>query len=473
MFRHQRLLSISFFSIIFLSFVTAFVMPPKYESSVKLLVQHEREDSLISPDRSGTYQSVPPEITEADVNSELELLRTDDILRKTVLQNGLAGHNPSPLKVDRAVERLKDNLHIDPINKSNLIGVTYRSTNPQLSANVLNTLVALYLDKHLQIRRSNREYQFFDQQAALYKEQLQQVEKQIADSSVVSPELTRDQMVNKQVDMTAAAAATNAQIAETRMRIASLQQLEKQTPERLVTEKKTADNPQLLQNMKGALLSLELERDQLLAKYQPNYRPVQDLNQRIADTQALIALQEKEPVREETTNQNTAYEWIRTDLAKAQADLQGLLGRQSADSKILSSSGQNLRSLNIDAIKQQDLLRQAKTAEDNYLLYSQKREEARISDELDARKIMNVSVVQSASVPAMHVHQRAKIILFGVVVAMLVSLAIALLSDFFDPRFRTLHELASSLEVPVLAAIPIPHEMVKVSGPSTGSFSTE
>jgi uncharacterized protein involved in exopolysaccharide biosynthesis len=473
MFRHQRLLSISFFSIIFLSFVTALVMPPKYESSVKLLVQREREDTLISPDRSGTYQAQPTEISEADLNSELELLRTDDILRKTVLQNGLAGTNPSPLKIDHAVEKLKDDLHIDPINKSNIIGVTYRSKSPQLSANVLNALVALYLDKHLQIRRSNREYQFFDQQAAMYKEKLQQVEKQIADSNTVAPQLTRDQMVDKQADLAASAATTNAEIAETRMRIASLEKLEKQTPERLVTEKKTADNPQLLQNMKGALLSLELERDQLLAKYQPSYRPVQDLNKRIADTQALIALQGKEPVREEITNQNTAYEWIRTELAKAQADLQGLVGRKTADSAILVSNGQNLRSLNVDAIQQQDLLRQAKTAEDNYLLYSQKREEARISDELDARKIMNVSVVQSAMVPAMHVHQRAKLMMFGVLAAILISMAVALISDFFDPRFRTLHELASSLDVPVLAAIPGSHKLATISGTPPEHFSTE
>jgi uncharacterized protein involved in exopolysaccharide biosynthesis len=472
MFRHKRLLSISFFTVIFLTLVTAFVMPPKYESSVKLLVQREREDTLISPDRSGTYSAAPTEISEADLNSELELLRTDDILRKAVLQNGLAGRNASPLQVDRAVERLKNDLHIDPVNKSNIIGVTYRSTNPQLSANVLNTLVTLYLDKHLQIRRSNREYQFFDQQAAIYKDKLEQVEKQIADSNSVAPQLTRDEMVGKQADMAAAAATTNAEIAETRMRIASLQQLEKQTPERLVTEKKVADNAQLLQNMKASLLSLELERDQLMAKYQPSYRPVQDLNKRIADTQAVIDLQEKEPVREETTNQNTAYEWIRTELAKAQADLQGLLGRQSADSAILASNGQNLRSLNVDAIKQQDLLRQAKTAEDNYLLYSQKREEARISDELDARKIMNVSIVQNAMVPTMHVHQRAKLMMFGVLAAILLSLALALVSDFFDPRFRTLHELASSLEVPVLAAIPSSHELAKISTPA-GNFSTE
>jgi uncharacterized protein involved in exopolysaccharide biosynthesis len=463
MFRHKRRLTTSFITILLLSLLTALLLPSRYEASVKLLVQHERADTVISADRRETYQSPTEEVSEADLDSEVELLRTDDILRKVVLQNGLAGRNPSPVKIDRAVVRLKGDLHVEPISKSNLIQVTYRSTSPQKSADVLNSLVSLYLGKHQDLRRSNGEYQFFDQQAALYKAQLDKIEKQLAGLSVVEPTLTRDQMVGKQADMVASSAETQAEIGETQKRIASLEALEKSTPERLVTEKKTADNPQLLQNMKSELLTLELERDQLLAKYQPSYRPVQDLNKRIADTQALIAQQESEPVREETTNQNTAYQWISTELAKAQAQLQGLEGKRNADSAILAASNENLRNLNSNAIQQQDLLLAEKNAEENYTLYTQKREEARISDELDAKRIMNVVVVQAATVPAVHVHQRGPIVLFGLMAAILFSLGIVLISDYFDPRFRSLRELASSLDVPVLAAIPSGHELTRIS----------
>ena len=466
MFRHKRLLSICFFTVLCLAVGTAILLPPKYESSVKLLVQHERADAVISPERSDNYQAPSEEVSEADLGSEMELLRTDDILRNVVLQAGLAGRHPSPTQIDKASELLKIRLHIDPINKSNIIGVTYRSTSPQLSAKVLNTLVALYLEKHLELRHSDSEYQFFDQQAQLYKDQLAQVEKKLADSNVVAPELTRDQMVDKQADLKASAAETSAEIEETERRIASLKDLENHTPERLVTEKRTEDNPQLLQNLKGTLLTLQLERDQLLAKYQPSYRPVQDLDKKIADTRASIALEESKPLREETTNQNTAYEWIRTELAKAQAQLQGLLGRQNADTSILSSDDQDLHHLNVNAIQQQDLLREAKAAEDNYLLYSQKREEARISEELDAKKIMNVVVVQGATVPALHVHQGVKLVLLGIFAALLLSFAVVLVSDFFDPRFRSLHELAASLDVPVLAAIPSGYELSKRSSAS-------
>jgi uncharacterized protein involved in exopolysaccharide biosynthesis len=280
-------------------------------------------------------------------------------------------------------------------------------------------------------------------------------------------------MVGKRADLKASAAETNAEIAETKMRIASLKKLELSTPQRLITEKKTSDNPQLLQDLKGTLLTLQLQRDQLTAKYQPTYRPVQDLDKKIADTEASIAMEESRPLRQETTNQNTAFEWIRTELAKAQAQLQGLLGRQTADASILSAEDANLHSLNVDSIKEQDLTRAAKTAEANFLLYSQKREQARISDELDASKILNVVVVQKAFIPATHVHQRAKIAMVGLFAAIFLSLAVVLIADFFDPRFRSVYELASCLNVPVLAAIPGSYEISRLEAlaPSAGEIS--
>lgn len=451
-FRRKELLSILFFATIGVALCLAFFLPNQYESSAKLLVQRARADALISPERTVNYQPPSEQVSEADLDSELELLRTHDILRKVVLENGLAGSQPSSAEVDRAVEELTKHLKVEPINKSNVIGLNYKSDNPELSANVLNSLILLYLEKHKQVRRSGREYQFFAQQAEIYKKQLEAVEKQIAQTTFVAPQLTRDQMVGKRADLKAAANATEAEIAETEHRIASLKELEKSTPERLITSKKVSDNPQLLQNLKGTLLTLQLQRDQLTAKYQPTYRPVQDLDKRIADTKAAIAQEESQPLHEETTDQNTAYEWIRTEMAKAQAQLQGLLGRRKADAVLLASDKENLHSLNAQSIQEQDLQRKAKTAETNYLLYSQKREEARISDELDANKILNVVVVQKAFVPATHVHRRSKIMLAGFGAAVFLSLAAVLLADFFDPKFRSADEVTACLNLPVLAS---------------------
>src|SRR6185312_3112828 len=179
-FRRKRLLLIIFFGTIAAALLLAFLLPSQYQSTAKLLVQKARSDAVISPERTVSYQAPSEEVSEADLDSELELLKTQDILRKVVLENGLAVAHPSNAEVDRAVERLSIKLKIDPIKKSNVIGLSYKSDDPQVSANVLNSLITLYLEKHQQIRQAGRDYQFFEQQAAIYKKQLEDIEKQIA-----------------------------------------------------------------------------------------------------------------------------------------------------------------------------------------------------------------------------------------------------------------------------------------------------
>jgi hypothetical protein len=57
-----------------------------------------------------------------------------------------------------------------------------------------------------------------------------------------------------------------------------------------------------------------------------------------------------------------------------------------------------------DSVDQQDLMRTAKADEDNYLLYLHKREEARIGDALDERRILNVAIVEPPVAPALAEH---------------------------------------------------------------------
>ena len=56
-----------------------------------------------------------------------------------------------------------------------------------------------------------------------------------------------------------------------------------------------------------------------------------------------------------------------------------------------------------DAITQDDLLSTEKAAQESYLLYAQKREEARMNDALDERGIVNVAIAENPITPALPV----------------------------------------------------------------------
>jgi uncharacterized protein involved in exopolysaccharide biosynthesis len=147
--------------------------------------------------------------------------------------------------------------------------------------------------------------------------------------------------------------------------------------------------------------------------------------------------------------------WLDGELAKARADLASYQAQAAATAKIVRDYRASALLLDQKEIEQQDLIRTAKADEANYLLYLNKREEARISDALDNKRIVNVAIAEAATVPALPVHPRWLFVLLGGLLASLVSVASAFASDYFDPSFRTAEEVESFLDVPVLAALPI------------------
>jgi uncharacterized protein involved in exopolysaccharide biosynthesis len=223
---------------------------------------------------------------------------------------------------------------------------------------------------------------------------------------------------------------------------------------RITTQVRAGDNPQLMQQLKSTLLNLELKRTELLTKFDPSYRLVQEVEKQIADTRASIAAEESKPVREETTDQNPTYQWLRSELAKAETDLRGLKAKASAADAIAHQYRETARRLQDNGLVQQDLLRAAKTEEENYLLYVRKREEARISDALDQRGILNVAIAEQPTTPALPARSPLTAGMLAFVLAVSVSLTAAFVSDFVDPSFRTPDEVLAYLNTPVLAALP-------------------
>ena len=112
------------------------------------------------------------------------------------------------------------------------------------------------------------------------------------------------------------------------------------------------------------------------------------------------------------------------------------------------------QTLDAKGAKQDDLARNVKTAEDNYLLYLHKREEARISDALDSKRIVNVSIAEAATVPALPTLHLGWVLIGGFFAASTVSIGTAYAVDGMDPSFRTADELGRYLDLKVLASIP-------------------
>lgn len=464
-FRQRRPLLISF-GLIFALLLSYGLFHPVYEAHMKLLLRRGRMDPVISPQASPSLDGHEG-ISEEELNSEAELIRDEDLLREIAESSGVANQSPWHRRLmgegpeqtlARTVRGLARSLSVQPIRKANLIEVKYQAGDPQTGARVLKTLARLYIEKHARIHRPNEESGFFDQQALLSGERLRDAELQLMnftrDRGVVSAALERDIALQKLSEADANFRQVCLQSAETGQRIAALEATLPSLPSRTTTQIRTSDNPLLLEKLKSRLLELRLKRTELLTKYEPSYRLVQEVDQQIAEASDAIASEMKEPVREEITEQDPNHEWARSELEKARVELSGLQIRADAAATQLQESRSKARQLALDAITQQDLLRSMKTAEESYLLYLRKREESRIGDALDDQKILNVTLAEAPVAPALPKWSITTVTLLSAGIASLCSTTMAFLWDYLDPAFRRPEEVVAELGIPVLASIP-------------------
>ena len=462
-FRHRRLVALSFLGIFLGSIVAAFLLPKQYQAEMKILVNRERVDPVLTTEKTTVIES-HSEVSEEQVQSEVELLRSRDLLENVVKACGLApavkgqDEREQSVSLARAVRSLERKLQVEPLRKTNLINVTYQSRDPELADRVLNTLSSLYLEKHLAVHRLPGAFDFFQKQTERYRNELAATEEHLvrfdSDTGLVSPDLEKEIALRKQSEFEAALRETRTDIAETSQRINALEAQIVATSPRITTQERTSDNPWLLQQMRSTLLTLELKHTELLSKFAPEYPLVQEVDKQIAQTQAAIAAAEQSPVHEQTTDRDPTYAWLREELAKNRAQLIALRARAEALAPVVQTYQVKTHSLDEKGATQEDLVRTAKAAEQNYLLYLQKQEEARISDALDRNRIVNVAIAQAATVPALPTRSPLFTLLLGGLLATCLSLGSAYVADYIDPSFRTPQELYNTLDVPVLAAIP-------------------
>ena len=477
-FRRKKIAAICFFGVMAGALLFVLFVPPFYSVPVKFLVQRSRVDAEISSLQT-TPIAVSSELTEEDLNSEIGLLQDDnDVLREVVLACGLnkrkllseyLGIKATPEKrIQKAVKRLSSNLTIEVEKKSNIIDVSYSTTDPALGARVMRALSDAYIRKHMAVHSPPGQVQFFSAQTDRY-------DKELADAAAKLKELSTEQdgvaptqalqfYLQKLAEFHNDLQTTRGLLAAAKERVQTLEKEAGHTPERLTTEMREEDDAQVLQGLKGTLMTVENKRTELLTKYQPNYPLVVEADKEIADTKAAIALEESKPVKAQTTDRNPTYSLVDGELAKARADYASLTAQESAMQNILTKYEDRTRDLAQKGLIEQDLQRSYKASEQNYLLYLSKREQARTADALNTTRIVNVSQVEEPITPVLPTDPPLLVMFIATLLAGMVAVGGVYIQEHLDPSFRTPAEVSAELDVPLLAAVPQKFETFQRTG---------
>ena len=475
-YRRRRTFAWCFATIFLGAIVAAAFMPKRYESELKILVHRERADPIVTAQQTAAVEQNLPSLTEEDINSEVALLRSQDLLENVVVSCGLQNRKSNSLlddilgwilppaapddeqtRIRKAAAKLGRDLRIEPVKKSFIISVTYPASDPQFAAQVLNALGNAYLVKHAAVHRPSNASDLFDREAEQYRNKLENADKTLAefnrDSGLVTSQTERDSSVPKLAEFELDMRETQAAIPAAEDHLRSLEALLAKTPARITTQLHTADNGALMQQLRSSLVSLEQQRVDLTNKYAPGDRMVREADTQIAQVKAAIDAQQTTPLKEETSDQNPTYEFLRQEQAKAVSDLAALKAKAHSVSVVDSSYRQTLVDRDQKQLQQEALLRDVKVAEANYLLYLNKKEEAHISDAFDKYRILNVSIAQPATVPFLPTNPVPLTLVVGWLVACLFSMGVVFVQDRLDPQVHSPQQIEKVLDVPVLAQL--------------------
>jgi uncharacterized protein involved in exopolysaccharide biosynthesis len=287
-----------------------FLCPPTYRSSAKILVQSNRAQYLVSPQlqssaAGNTALGLQP-ITQADLNSEAELLTSVDLVREALAGLAQPGsqavgstltsvmnlalnlpvrgyqslhHAPAVPPRDTWALKLSRHISAEPVKLSNVLEVSFQSHDAQWSHAFLQRLLNQYLAYHARTSHDPEAEKFFNQQAALLLARLDGSEDKLrrfeVQTGITDVRAQKQALVNRLSDLQIEAARADAGAASAHEQVASLEAGIKDTPPRIDKETRSEQNIALAQ-LKPELMQLKAERAELLVRYQPTSQRIQE-----------------------------------------------------------------------------------------------------------------------------------------------------------------------------------------------------
>jgi uncharacterized protein involved in exopolysaccharide biosynthesis len=465
LFRHRTAVLVTFAVLAAAVVLVMVLLPRVYQAEMKLLVNRERADTIMTANAQ-SQGTIPAEISEGELYGEVELIQSREVIERVVTAIGLDrflperfASEPAQARMAAAVEAVRDDLTVDPIRKTTMIRVAYKSQDPQLAARVLKELSTVYLEKHLAVRRPAGAYDFFTQQTQRYTEELDTAQRALAAFAqrerVVAPTTEKEIMLRKQNEFESDLDRTEATIADLTRRLDEIERQIRTTPNRQVTQVRDVGNIEMLRGLKNDILKLEIERSDMLTKFTSTYPPLVRLEERLAQLREAQAGAEQTPLRDETTDQNPTWQWLRNEAARVRTERAALTAKAAALRRTVTDYGTRAARLDRQSVDEAELQRAVKVAEENQTLYRRKQEEARVSDALDRTRIANVAVAESPVAPQTpNGSRRGLLFVAGMLLAAALSVCMAHLLEVLAPAFHTGDEVTRLLDIPVLATTP-------------------
>jgi uncharacterized protein involved in exopolysaccharide biosynthesis/Mrp family chromosome partitioning ATPase len=409
LFRQGRKAAAFFLAVLLAAFLALLFSGRDYTSWAKLIVRPGADSVTADPTAStGVPLHAISKDWESEVNSELEILKSGELLESLVKDVGaealISGGKrrgrddapDSPRRYIGAMETLRRSLSIEVFKKTDIIQIGYTAATPEMARDVVARLIDLYLAKHMAVRQALGAYEFFEEQTRLLEEQIDEAEVVLRNFKNV-------------------------------FGIASLSEQQTQVLDRIRTLKggmeQAATDCAAIHARLGAIESMMVRPGEGAAP-----RPL--LGSRDYQELRSTAVQEQ------------------TKLAAAVAQLSELK-RQVADAE------RELQNLNDSRIHMSAMERNRDNLLAKHAKYMESMEQARINRALEKDRVSNIGIVQEASRPLQSNPRRRLLkLLLAAIVGLGGAVALAYVAEAMDHSLKRPEEVEQRLGLPILTSVP-------------------
>lgn len=450
-------------------FLFTLTMKSSYEAISQILLKIGREN-LYVPElpTSGNLSPLVRYDREEQINSEIQILTSRTLAEKVVkslapnaIFRDLNAEGIEGFTLESALLKFEKALKVEEINKSNVIEVSFKHPDPQMAANIVNKLVDLYLERHIDIHKRSNSYEFFQEQSHTLKRKVEQGEARVQEfkgiHNITVLDEQRSLLLRQETELRTLLDQTLSEEAETASRVAQLRQQLSNTPKTIPQSEDMEHSPLLIDTLQGRLVELELKEKELLNKYTEQSRLVQNVRDEIQMVRRkLTDFQEIKEYERRSYGPNVTYQRLEEVLFQSEADLEALKAKKETQVTQLASYQKKLEELNRIEVDLNRLQEDLEVDRENYHLYLGKLEESRISDAMDIEKIVNVSVLEPARPPLKPISPNIFLnIMFNILLSGIGAIGLVLLLEFLDDRLEKTEDVEHYLKLPVLTSIPV------------------
>lgn len=455
-----------------LGLIAALAAPRTFTARSELIVRMG-EEYVYQPTTGAAGAGATPDM-QAVVNAEMRLVASGAVVRGAIESVGVGVLYPdiaaSPASDERklaAAERaFVRNLTVETAPQTPAIGLAFEHRNGEVAAQALNALVEQYLHHRRDVLIGG-EFEALSQESGDLSARAGQA------SVALSAFLSEHQIGDFESEL--AALAARAGDIETQLLDAQTRRREAEARSASLRQRFAAEPEQIElyqeSDARRDLVAAQMQRERLLAAYQPDALPVREVDRRIAQLEAFLA--GGDPPSITRRGPNPVRQDIASQLYAMEAEARAQSGRGMALDEQRTEVRARLRTMQALEPQFRQLQRDRSIIETNAQNFASRAEEARARSQMLGRATDNISPVERAAVPTQGKSLRWPIMIVTLLIAGIVALAAGLSRGLMRRGFPTPSSAARALGAPVLAVMPRRSEPKAAKAPASRSAKTK